>query len=228
MERNCVVNVLNFSLGEKMPKYGVVTYKSRKQSKNYTTAQNEFDLALAAKNNEKNTRNCSKTDLGRTGTSEVKIKRTNKSAVDTNKRRKLNPLLEDELFGFTESDPESACTSSKDSASKRTVSPSKRKSPPKKNSQECITKRGSPFKVNSPLRNKGLPLKSNSPLKSNLKSPEKNSPKKPVKKTVKFENRTTDDEAYGSSQDGYIPLADEPDCPVDDERPSQKQVCLCH
>ena len=204
-----------------MPKYGVVTYKSRKQSRNITTtAQNEFDLALAAKSDKKKTGNCSKTDSERAGMSQVKVKRADKS-VDTNKKRKLNPLLEDDLFGFTGSDPES----SKDLASQRTKSPSKRKSPTKSGSQECITKRGSPFKVNSSLKNRSSPLKSNSLLKSNLKSPRKNSPKKQVK-TVQFESRSTDDEAYGSSQDANVASTDERDGPVDDERPAQKQVCL--
>ncbi len=208
-----------------MPKYGVVTYKSRKQSKNISVgAQTEFDLALAAKNDEKKTGNCSKSNLESTRKSEVKTKRANK-LMDGNKKRKLNPLLEDDLFGFTEIDSDSQCTSSKDRTLKTTKLPSKSQSPAKQNSADSTIKRGSPFKVNSPFKNRSSPFKNNSPLKSNLKSPQKNSPSKGIKKTVKFVDKNMDDEAYGSSQEPGVPT--ETDCaPVESDRPIEKQVGL--
>ena len=199
-----------------MPKYGVVTYKSRKQSTNNISAQTEFDRALAAKNDKKKTGNCSKRDLEMTRNSEIKIKRANK-LLETNKKRKLNPLLEDDLFGFTESDSESR--GSQDRTFKR--SPCKNKSPLKQNSKDSTMKGDSPVKVNSPFKNRSSPFKNNSPLKSNLKTP--NSPSR-IKKTVKFEDKGTDDEAYGSSQEPGT--AKETDCEVQDEKPIQKQVGL--
>jgi hypothetical protein len=203
-----------------MPKYGMVTYKSRKQSGN-VSAQTEFDRALAAKNDDENTGNRSKNNLERTKKFELKIKRGNKP-LDGNKKRKLNPLLEDELFGFTESDSESHCSSGKDRTLKRPKSPCKSKSPTKQNSSDSSIKKGSPFKVNSPFKNISSPFKNKSPLKSNLKSPLKNSPSKGVEKTVKFDDKSTDD-AYGSSQEPNV--ARETDCAVEDDRPTQKQVC---
>lgn len=198
----------------------MVTYKSRKQSGN-VSAQTEFDRALAAKNDDENTGNRSKNNLERTKKSELKIKRGNKP-LDGNKKRKLNPLLEDELFGFTESDSESHCSSGKDRTLKRPKSPCKSKSPTKQNSSDSSIKKGSPFKVNSPFKNISSPFKNKSPLKSNLKSPLKNSPSKGVEKTVKFDDKSTDD-AYGSSQEPNV--ARETDCAVEDDRPTQKQVC---
>ena len=197
-----------------MPKYGV-TYKTRKQSKNVVIgAQTEFDLALAAKNEQKDTENCSTNVLEREGKSELKIKRVNRT-LENNKKRKLNPLLEDDLFGFDGSDSETPCGSKKDGKIKRTKSPSKKNSPIKQNSPDSTLIRGSPFKGNS---NKTSPFKINSPLKSNLK----NSPAKGVKKSVKFEDKSTDDEAYGSSQEPNVVKGE--DCTVEDERPTKKQV----
>ena len=195
-----------------MPKYGVVTYKSRKQStKKNMNAQTEFDLALAAKNGKKKTENCRKRDLKMARDSELKVKRASK-LLEANKKRKLNPLLEDDLFGFTESDSDSQ--GSQDSTSKK--SSFKSRSPSKEDSNDSTTTRGSPFKTNSPFKNRGSPFKNNSPLKSNLKSPQKHVG---VKKTVKFEG--TDGEECGSPQD----TAKKTDCTVDDEQPTHKQVC---
>lgn len=174
-----------------MPNYGVVTYKSRKKSNN-TDAQTEFDLALAAKNKPNTkTEKCNNNKSGsrKTMNNVEKDKRRN-GPPETSKKRKLNPLLEDELFGFNESDSET------DLSIKRTKSPPKTKFPPKQNSP---TKADSTVKINLPLGTiRGSPFKSRSPLKSTLKS--KDSPLKMERKLVKFNDKKTDDKECGHLQ----------------------------
>ena len=99
--------------------------------------------------------------------SELKAKRASK-VLEANKKRKINPLFEDDLFGFTESDSESHHDRTLKRSSCKTQSSSK---------QNSAVSASSPFK-------RGSPFKSSSPLKSNLKTP--NSPSG-IKKTVKFE-----------------------------------------
>ena len=203
-----------------MPRYGMATYKSRKQS-NDIAVQQEFDLALATRNDGDKTGNGRKNDSGGTRKPEQKTK-TIDEQTENHKKRKRNPLLEDELFGFLGSDSELACTSSSDVPVKNTKSPSKTKSPSRTRSPVKISSQSSsnsPFKLRSPFKNC-------SPSKSSLKVTQggAKSPLKGVKKTVKFDetDKSTDDEAYGSSQEPGT-SSQEREC-TEDCKPEEKQV----
>ncbi|XP_028404980.1 wings apart-like protein homolog [Dendronephthya gigantea] len=191
-----------------MPRYGVVTYKSRKKSNN-TSAQTQFDLALAARNKpnaESEGCNSNKSGSRKTMNSEKKDKRQNASS-DASKKRKLNPLLEDELFGFNGSDSEIGLSI------KRSKSPSKTRLLPKQNSP---TKADLTVEISSPFgTTPGSPFKSRSPLKSTVKS--KDSPLKKEGKLVTFKHKNTDDKECQHSKDP-VDMMEKDGCSVEEKK----------
>ena len=103
-----------------MPKYRVTTYGMGKRSKD-VSSQLKFDLVLKNERTEYSNGDSSEK------TEESKLNRNGKgeTSVPISKRRKVVPLYEDDLFGFTENDSKTVLTQTKLSSQKSKNSKSK-------------------------------------------------------------------------------------------------------
>ena len=149
-----------------MPKYGVATYGMRKKSKT-ASSDLEFDVARSE-------RNCENSPE-KTGKIEQKKNRKRDEALQANKRRKVVPLHEDELFGFNENDSDTGSTQTIPTATRHNT---------------CIFKK----------------LKSKSTVESSTDGTDK----------------STDDEAYCSSQEPNN--SSQESIPNGNEKPTQRKV----
>lgn len=96
-----------------MPRYGVATYGMRNKSKTASSEQ-EFDVARSERTETVHSPE-------KTRKIEQKKNRERDEVPQANKRRKVVPLHEDELFGFNENDSDTGSTQTKPTAQRRNI-----------------------------------------------------------------------------------------------------------